>query len=248
MDGKAPARQRKMSAALVMFAKAPIPGQVKTRLSPDLTADEAATLHGSFVLDTLERTKAAASKFNLPIDRFLACAPSSSHVFFRIMEARHGVTLLDQQGDDLGARMHHIFDHFGPVLDREIGQRQNGVLIANGQGKALAYALFNLQERGRLMVNHGDDVYEGQVIGIHSRDNDLVVNPLKAKKLTNIRAAGRDENIILTPPIRFTLEQAMEFIADDELVEVTPGSIRLRKRALKEHERKRAGRAEETVE
>ena len=110
MDGKAPARQRKMSAALVMFAKAPIPGQVKTRLSPDLTADEAATLHGSFVLDTLERTKAAASKFNLPIDRFLACAPSSSHVFFRIMEARHGVTLLDQQGDDLGARMHDIFD------------------------------------------------------------------------------------------------------------------------------------------
>ncbi len=144
--------------------------------------------------------------------------------------------------------MHHIFDHFGPVLDREIGQRQNGVLISNGQGKALAYALFNLQERGRLMVAHGDDVYEGQVIGIHSRDNDLVVNPLKAKKLTNIRAAGRDENIILTPPIRFTLEQAMEFIADDELVEVTPGQIRLRKRQLKEHERKRAGRAEEMDE
>ncbi len=144
--------------------------------------------------------------------------------------------------------MHHIFDHFGPVLDREIGQRQNGVLISNGQGKSLAYALFNLQERGRLMVGHGDDVYEGQVIGIHSRDNDLVVNPLKAKKLTNMRAAGRDENIILTPPIRFTLEQAMEFIADDELVEVTPGQIRLRKRALKEHERKRAGRAEESVE
>ncbi len=144
--------------------------------------------------------------------------------------------------------MHHIFDHFGPVLEREIGQRQNGVLISNAQGKALAYALFNLQERGRLMVAHGDDVYEGQVIGIHSRDNDLVVNPLKAKKLTNIRAAGRDENIVLTPPIRFTLEQAMEFIADDELVEVTPGQIRLRKRQLKEHERKRAGRAEEMDE
>ena len=144
--------------------------------------------------------------------------------------------------------MHHIFDHFGPVLDREIGQRQNGVLISNGQGKALAYALFNLQERGRLMVGHGDDVYEGQIIGIHSRDNDLVVNPLKAKKLTNIRAAGRDENLILTPPIRFTLEQAMEFIADDELVEVTPGQIRIRKRQLKEHERKRAGRAEEMDE
>jgi GTP-binding protein len=144
--------------------------------------------------------------------------------------------------------MHHIFDHFGPVLDKEIGQRQNGVLISNAQGKALAYALFNLQERGRLMVAHGDDVYEGQIIGIHSRDNDLVVNPLKAKKLTNIRAAGRDENIVLTPPIRFTLEQAMEFIADDELVEVTPGQIRLRKRQLKEHERKRAGRAEEMDE
>jgi GTP-binding protein len=144
--------------------------------------------------------------------------------------------------------MHHIFDHFGPMLNREIGQRQNGVLISNGQGKALAYALFNLQERGRLMIGHGDEVYEGQVIGIHSRDNDLVVNPLKAKKLTNMRAAGRDENIILTPPIRFTLEQAMEFIQDDELVEVTPGEIRLRKRALKEHERKRTGRAEESEE
>ena len=118
--------------------------------------------------------------------------------------------------------LHHIFDHFGPVLDREIGQRQNGVLISNGQGKALAYALFNLQERGKLMAAHGDEVYEGQIIGIHSRDNDLVVNPLKGKKLTNMRAAGRDENIILVPPIRYTLEQAMEFIADDELVEVTP--------------------------
>lgn len=109
MRGKTPEREGKMSAALVMFAKAPIPGQVKTRLSPALTEDEAATLHGSFVLDTLERTKAATGKFKLPIDRFLACAPSSSHVFFRIMEARHGVTLLDQQGDDLGARMHQTF-------------------------------------------------------------------------------------------------------------------------------------------
>jgi GTP-binding protein len=144
--------------------------------------------------------------------------------------------------------MHHIFDHFGPVLQREIGQRQNGVLVSNAQGKALAYALFNLQERGKLMIGHGDEVYEGQVVGIHSRDNDLVVNPLKAKKLTNIRAAGRDENIILVPPIRYTLEQAMEFIADDELVEVTPSQIRLRKRALKEHERKRAGRVEESEE
>jgi len=143
--------------------------------------------------------------------------------------------------------MHHIFDHFAPVLEREIGQRQNGVLVSNAQGKVLAYALFNLQERGRLMTAHGDEVYEGQIVGIHSRDNDLVVNPLKAKKLTNIRAAGRDENIILSPPVRLTLEQAMEFIADDELVEVTPVHIRLRKRSLKEHERKRAGREEEAA-
>jgi GTP-binding protein len=139
--------------------------------------------------------------------------------------------------------MHHIFDHFGPVLDREIGQRQNGVLIANAQGKALAYALFSSQERGKLMIGHGDEVYEGQVIGIHSRDNDLVVNPLKGKKLTNMRASGKDENVVLVPPIRYTLEQAMEFIGDDELVEVTPTAIRLRKRYLKEHERKRSGKA-----
>jgi GTP-binding protein len=118
-------------------------------------------------------------------------------------------------------------------------------LISNAQGKVLAYSLFNLQERGKLMVSHGDEVYEGQIVGIHSRDNDLVVNPLKGKKLTNIRAAGKDENIILVPPVKFTLEQAMEFIDDDELVEVCPSEIRLRKRALKEHERKRAGRAEE---
>ncbi len=144
--------------------------------------------------------------------------------------------------------MHHIFDHFAPVLEREIGQRQNGVLIANSQGKALAYALFSLQERGRLMIGHGDEVYEGQIVGIHSRDNDLVVNPLKGKKLTNIRAAGKDENVVLVPPIRYTLEQAMEFIGDDELVEVTPPAIRLRKRFLKEHERKRSGKMEESAE
>jgi GTP-binding protein len=144
--------------------------------------------------------------------------------------------------------LHHIFDHWGPVLDREIGQRVNGVLISNGQGKALAYALFSLQERGKLMASHGDEVYEGQIIGIHSRDNDLVVNCLKGKKLTNMRAAGKDENVILVPPVRYTLEQAMEFIADDELVEITPKEIRLRKRALKEHERKRAGRLEESAE
>ncbi|HEY4369604.1 MAG TPA: translational GTPase TypA [Steroidobacteraceae bacterium] len=144
--------------------------------------------------------------------------------------------------------LHHIFDHFGPVLDREIGQRLSGVLIANGQGKALGYSLFNLQERGRLMIGHGEEVYEGMIIGIHSRDNDLVVNPLKGKKLTNMRASGNDENIVLVPPIRYTLEQAMEFIADDELVEVTPASIRLRKRFLKEHDRKRNGSRKESSE
>ena len=140
----------------------------------------------------------------------------------------------------------HVFDHYAPVLDKPIAARQNGVMISNGQGTVLGYSLFNLQERGRLMVAHGDEVYEGQVVGIHSRDNDLVVNPLKGKKLTNIRAAGRDENIVLTPPVRYTLEQAMEFIEDDELVEITPTSIRLRKRALKEHDRKRAMRAEQS--
>ena len=139
----------------------------------------------------------------------------------------------------------HVFDHYAPVSERAIASRQNGVMISNGQGTVLGYSLFNLQERGRLMVAHGDEVYEGQIVGIHSRDNDLVVNPLKGKKLTNIRAAGRDENIVLTPPIRYTLEQAMEFIEDDELVEITPASIRLRKRSLKEHDRKRSGRVEE---
>ena len=139
----------------------------------------------------------------------------------------------------------HVFDHYAPVSDREIASRQNGVMISNGQGTVLGYSLFNLQERGRLMVAHGDEVYEGQIVGIHSRDNDLVVNPLKGKKLTNIRAAGRDENIVLTPPVRYTLEQAMEFIEDDELVEITPASIRLRKRALKEQDRKRAAREDE---
>jgi GTP-binding protein len=140
--------------------------------------------------------------------------------------------------------IYHVFDRYGPRIETSIGERNNGVLIANGNGKALAYALFNLQERGRLFVGHGDEVYEGMVVGIHSRDNDLVVNPLKGKQLTNIRAAGTDENLILSPPIRMTLEQALEFIDDDELVEVTPKSIRIRKKKLKEHERKRAGREE----
>ena len=139
--------------------------------------------------------------------------------------------------------LHHVFDHYGPFKVGAIGARNNGVLISNGAGKALGYALFNLQERGRLFIGPGDEVYEGMVIGIHSRDNDLVVNPLKAKQLTNIRAAGSDENILLTPPIRMTLEQAIEFIDEDELVEVTPKSIRIRKKLLLEHERKRASRA-----
>ncbi len=140
--------------------------------------------------------------------------------------------------------IYHVFDRYGPVRKGAIGARLNGVLIANATGKALAYALFNLQERGRMMVGPGDEVYEGMIVGIHSRDNDLVVNPLKAKQLTNIRAAGSDENILLTPPVRLSLEQALEFIDDDELVEVTPKSIRLRKKLLLEHERKRAARKE----
>jgi GTP-binding protein len=142
--------------------------------------------------------------------------------------------------------LHHVFDHYGPVVQRELGQRPNGVLIANGQGTALAYSLFSLQERGRLCIGPGEEVYEGMIIGLNNRDNDLVVNPLKGKKLTNMRAAGKDENVVLTPPIRFSLEQAMEFIDDDELIEVTPTSIRLRKRSLKAVDRKRSER--ETVE
>ncbi len=141
--------------------------------------------------------------------------------------------------------MYHSFDHYGPLRKGTIGQRQNGVLISMQTGKALAYALFNLQDRGRLFIGHADEIYEGQVIGIHSRDNDLVVNPLKAKQLTNIRAAGADEALILTPPIRMSLEQAIEFIDDDELVEVTPKSIRLRKKFLSENERKRFNRHQE---
>ncbi len=138
--------------------------------------------------------------------------------------------------------MYHVFDHYGPVVDKPLARRALGVLISNGEGEALAYSLFSLQERGRLFIGHGDVVYEGQVIGIHTRDNDLVVNPLKGKKLTNMRASGKDENVVLSPPIRYSLEQAMEFIDDDELVEVTPTSIRLRKRYLKETERRKTER------
>jgi GTP-binding protein len=135
--------------------------------------------------------------------------------------------------------LHHVFDHYGPVVPRQLGQRPNGVLISNGQGVALAYSLFSLQERGRLCIGANEEVYEGMIIGMNNRLDDLVVNPLKGKKLTNMRASGKDEAVILSPPIRFSLEQAMEFIDDDELIEVTPTSIRLRKRNLKETDRKR---------
>jgi len=137
--------------------------------------------------------------------------------------------------------MHHVFSHYGVAAKGEMPHRQNGVLISNQQGIALAYSLFNLQERGRMLIVPQTEVYEGMVVGVHTRDNDLVVNVCKAKQLTNIRAAGSDENIILIPPILLSLEQALEFIEDDELVEVTPQSIRVRKKFLKEHERKRAG-------
>ncbi|NOZ09985.1 MAG: translational GTPase TypA [Gammaproteobacteria bacterium] len=140
--------------------------------------------------------------------------------------------------------LYSVFDEYAPIKKGNFGQRMNGVLIANGMGKALGFSLFNLQERGKLFISPGAEVYEGMVIGIHSRDNDLVVNPLKGKQLTNVRASGTDENIVLTPPIRMTLEQALEFIDDDELVEVSPNHIRLRKKFLKAHERKRAVRAE----
>ncbi len=139
--------------------------------------------------------------------------------------------------------MTHVFDHYGPVKNAEIIHRSNGVLISMVKGKTLAYALYNLQDRGRLFIDPNVEVYEGQVIGLHSRGNDLTVNPTKAKQLTNIRAAGTDEALILTPPVRHSLEQALEFIEDDELVEVTPDSIRLRKKLLLEHERKRASRS-----
>jgi len=139
--------------------------------------------------------------------------------------------------------LYHVFDHYAPVKKGDFGKRANGVLIANGTGKVLGFALFNLQERGRMFLSPGEEVYQGMLVGIHTRSNDLVVNPLKAKQLTNVRASGTDEAITLTPPIRLTLEQALEFIDDDELVEVTPKSIRLRKKMLLEHERKRALRA-----
>ena len=138
--------------------------------------------------------------------------------------------------------MYHTFDHYGPHKGGDIGVRKNGVMIANATGKALTNALFNLQERGRLFIGHGVEVYEGMVIGIHNRDNDLTVNALKGKQLTNVRASGTDEAQTLSPHLNYSLEQALEFIDDDELVEVTPLNIRIRKRYLTENERKRAGR------
>ena len=138
--------------------------------------------------------------------------------------------------------IYHTFDHYGPMKPGIIGQRKNGVLISNATGKALTYALFNLQERGRLFSEHADEVYEGQVIGIHNRSNDLTVNCLKGKQLTNVRASGTDDAQVLSPAIKYTLEQALEFIDDDELVEVTPVSIRIRKKLLTENDRKRFGR------
>ena len=140
----------------------------------------------------------------------------------------------------------HIFDDYGPVTGT-MAERRNGVLVSQNDGEAVAYALWNLQERGRMFVKPGDKLYEGMIIGIHSRDNDLVVNPIKGKQLTNVRASGKDEAINLTPPIQLTLESAIEFITDDELVEITPQNIRLRKRHLKEHERKRASREQQST-
>jgi GTP-binding protein len=141
--------------------------------------------------------------------------------------------------------MSHVFDEYGP-LKPDIAEQRNGVLVSAESGEAVAYALWKLQERGRMFVDPGEPLYAGMIVGLHSRDNDLVVNPVKTKQLTNVRAAGKDEAILLTPPIRHTLESAIEFIADDELVEITPRSIRIRKRFLLEQERKRTRRAEQT--
>ncbi len=138
--------------------------------------------------------------------------------------------------------MFHTFEHYGPVVKGAIAKRPNGVMISNGTGSSPAYAQFAMQERGRLLIPEGAEIYEGQIVGIHAKDNDLVVNALRSKQLTNFRAAGKDDNLMLTPPVKFSLEQALEFIEDDELVEVTPHAIRLRKKLLTENERKQAAR------
>ncbi len=139
--------------------------------------------------------------------------------------------------------MFHTFDHYGPQVRGAIAKRPNGVMISNGMGPSPAYAQYAMQERGRLLIEEGQEIYEGQIVGIHAKDNDLTVNALRAKQLTNFRAAGKDDNLMLTPPIRFSLEQALEFIEDDELVEVTPHAVRLRKKLLTENARKQASRA-----
>lgn len=163
--------------------------------------------------------------------RLTFIVPSRGMIGFR----SHFLTITSGSGI-----MTSIFDHYGPVKVGEVAKRINGVLVSMVQGKTLAYGLFPLQDRGRLFMGHGEEVYEGQVVGIHSRGNDLVVNPTKAKQLTNVRASGTDDALTLSPPIRHTLEQALEFIEDDELVEVTPESIRIRKKILQENMRKRA--------
>ena len=140
--------------------------------------------------------------------------------------------------------MSHVFDDYGPLKEGDVGERRNGVLISQDNGEAVAYALWKLQDRGRMFVKPGDKLYEGMIIGIHSRDNDIVVNPIRGKQLTNIRASGTDEAIRLVPPVQLTLESAVEFINDDELVEITPHTIRLRKRYLTDIERRRHARAE----
>ena len=161
-------------------------------------------------------------------------APSRGLIGFR------GLFLTLTSGSGI---MTSVFDHYGPVKVGDVVSRINGVLVSMVKGKTLSYGLYNLQDRGRLFLGHGAEVYEGQIIGIHSRSNDLAVNPTKGKQLTNVRASGTDEALTLTPPIKHTLEQALEFIEDDELVEVTPESIRLRKKLLTETERKRAKNA-----
>jgi GTP-binding protein len=144
--------------------------------------------------------------------------------------------------------MYHVFDKYAPVKKGIFGQRYNGAMVSMAQGKAVAYALFNLQDRGTLFIEHGDEVYEGMVIGIHVRDDDLTVNPLKAKQLTNVRAAGSDEALVISPPLKMTLEQALEFIDDDELVEVTPTAVRIRKKLLTESDRKRYSRQQKKAD
>ena len=149
----------------------------------------------------------------------------------------YGVFLTLTSGTGL---IYHVFDHYGPIVEGSLTSRANGVLIANCAGKATAFALWNLQERGRMLIGPQTQIYEGMIVGKHSRDNDLVVNATKEKQLTNVRASGSDDAIILTPYAHMTLEQALEFIEDDELVEITPKAIRLRKKKLKALDRKRA--------